>query len=173
MTPQSPPKKPPASSATGGTAHIRFHAQYIKDLSFENPHAATNLGTPDSKPQITVNCSVGSKPVAETPRHYEITLMLSATAKQGEKTMFIAEITYGGVMSVEGDVDEKNLHPLVLIEGPRHLFPFARMLMNSIVRESGFLPINIQPIDFVGLYQARLKHMQAQASKHAGKNGRA
>lgn len=164
------------SDSSGRTPpSIMFHSQYIKDVSFENPNAPAAVEKQGGKPNITVNCAVSSKPVDAKSRHYEITLMLSATAKQEEKTMFIAEITYGGVMSVEGDVDEKNIHPLVMIEGPRHLFPFARMLMNSIVRESGFLPLNIQPIDFIRLYQARMKHMQDQAAKaaRAKKNGKA
>ena len=164
------------SGSSGRTPpHIMFHSQYIKDVSFENPNAPATVEKQTGKPNITVNCAVSSKPLDAKSRHYEITLMLSATAKQEEKTMFIAEITYGGVMSVGGDVDEKNIHPLVMIEGPRHLFPFVRMLMNSIVRESGFVPLNIQPIDFARLYQARMKHMQDQAAKTASakKNGKA
>ncbi|MCG8622231.1 MAG: protein-export chaperone SecB [Proteobacteria bacterium] len=166
-----------SGSSSGGRPppHIVFHSQYIKDVSFENPNPPSAVEKKTGTPNITVNCAVSSKPVDGKSHHYEISLMLSATAKREEKTMFIAEITYGGVMSVEGDIDEKNIHPLVMIEGPRHLFPFARMLMSSIIREGGFVPLNIQPIDFVRLYQARMKHMQDQAVKTARekKNGKA
>ena len=169
--------KPTSTTVRGDhSPHIVFHAQYIKDLSFENPNPpSAAAGTP----HIQINCSVTSKPLKDKPRHYEIILMLAVTAKQEDKVMFIAELTYGGLMSVGDGVDDKAIHPLVMIEGPRHLFPFARMLMNSIVREGGFLPLNIQPIDFVRLYQQRMQQMQAAkasstaSSKTGAKNGAA
>ena len=157
-------KKPP-DGKTVAHQHIIFHTQYIKDLSFENPQAPAPIAAPKAaQPQITINCSVTSRPIKDKTRHYEISLTLAATAKQNDAVLFIAELTYGGEMSLAADIDEKNIHPLVMIEGPRHLFPFARMLLNTIVREGGFLPLNIQPIDFVRLYQQRMQHMQTQKS---------
>lgn len=148
-------------------AHIIFHSQYIKDLSFENPGTPPGGGGQPKSPKVHVNCSVGSKPIKGKDKHYEITLMLSATAKEGDEVLFIAEVAYGGEMSVSADVPAKNVQPLVMIEGPRHLFPFVRMLMNSIVREGGFLPLNIQPIDFAHLYQQRMQHMGGEAKDGA------
>ena len=84
-------------------------------------------------------------------------LTISATAKQGEQAMCIAELSYGGEVSIAPEMNPQSIQPIVMIEGPRFLFPFARSLMSNITREGGFMPLNIQPIDFIRLYQMRMQ----------------
>jgi preprotein translocase subunit SecB len=79
---------------------------------------------------------------------------------QGEQTMFLAELSFGGEVSIAPDIEERAIHPVVMIEGPRFLFPFARALMSNITRDGGFMPLNIQPIDFIRLYQMRMQQQQ-------------
>jgi len=136
---------------------IKFHSQYIKDLSFENPNAPLIYHDAQAAPQVSVNFGVGSSPIPGKDRHYEVVLQISATAKQGDETMFIAELSYGGDVSVSPEMNPQSVQPVVMIEGPRFLFPFARSLMSNITREGGFMPLNIQPIDFIRLYQMRMQ----------------
>ena len=129
---------------------ISVHAQYLKDLSFESPTApdcfVKTLGQPDV--QIAVN--VTAKPINETL--FEIELLLTATAKVEEKILFVAELSYAGLMSAT-NISDDNVQPLMMIEGPRLLFPFARAIMSDTTRDGGFLPLNLNPIDFVALYR--------------------
>lgn len=141
---------------------ITFHSHYIKDLSFENPNAPNIYNDPTAAPQVSVNFSVTSKPIPEKDRHYEVVLMIKASAQQGEQTMFMAELSYGGEVSVAEEMEERTIHPIVMIEGPRFLFPFSRALMSNITRDGGFMPLNIQPIDFIRLYQMRMQQQAAQ-----------
>ena len=158
-----------ANIADGGITtpdqQITFHSHYVKDLSFENPHAPHIYNNPSDAPQVSVNFSVTSKPIADRERHYEVVLMIKASAKQGEQTMFLAELSYGGEVSVAADMEERTIHPIVMIEGPRFLFPFARALMSNITRDGGFMPLNIQPIDFIRLYQMRMQQQQQAAQQ--------
>ena len=101
--------------------------------------------------QIGVN--VTAQRVNETL--FEVELKLMATAKVEEKTIFVAELSYGGLISATG-IEEKNLQPLMMVEGPRMLFPFARAIMSDVTRDGGFLPLNLNPIDFVALYKNNL-----------------
>ena len=150
-----------APNATGGATtpdqQIMFHSQYIKDLSFENPNAPHIYHDPSAAPKVSVNFSVGSSAIPDKERHFEVELKISATAKQGEQTMFIAELSYGGEVSIAPEMNPQSIQPIVMIEGPRFLFPFARSLMSNITREGGFMPLNIQPIDFIRLYQMRMQ----------------
>ena len=86
---------------------------------------------------------------------FEVQLKLMATAKVEEQTLFIAELVYAGLMSATG-IAENNLQPLMMTEGPRLLFPFARAIMSDMTRDGGFLPLNLNPIDFVALYKSNM-----------------
>ena len=141
---------------------IGFHNHYIKDLSFENPNAPTIYSPSETTPEVSVGFSVASAPVPGRDRHFEVVLSVNATAKRGDETMFVLELSYGGEVSVAPEMDERNINPVVMIEGPRFLFPFARAIIATISREGGFMPINLQPIDFIRLYRANLQQKAAQ-----------
>lgn len=130
-----------------------LNIQYTKDLSFEVP------GAPDIFPQITqppsvdLRLDVQARPMEQGPSLYEVSLEIRADAKLGETTCFIAELTYAGVFSV--NVPDDQVEPVLLVECPRLLFPFARNILAEVTRDGGFPPVFLNPIDFVALWQQR------------------
>lgn len=133
--------------------HINIHAQYVKDLSFESPSSPDCFVQQLGQPDVQIGVNVTAQRVNETL--FEVELKLMATAKAEERTLFVAELAYGGLISATG-VDEENLQALMMVEGPRMLFPFARAIMSDLTRDGGFLPLNLNPIDFVALYKNNL-----------------
>ena len=148
-----------AAAAQTAQAPLLVNAQYIKDLSFELPNAPEILRRLNQQPQIQVNVNVQARNLGSDV--YEVTLMLNAEAKLGEEPLFIVELEYAGVFTAKA-TDEDALKPLLLIEAPRLLFPFARAVISTLTREAGLPPMLIQPIDFVELYRR-----QAQAPAQA------
>ena len=135
--------------------------QYIKDFSFENPNAPRSLTTQQQQPSINIQINVGAKPLAET--EFEVELKLEGKAETTGSLLFGFELTYAGVFRLL-NVPQENVHALVMIECPRLLFPFAREIIATAVRDGGFPPLLIDPIDFVGLYRQRMGEMQPQQS---------
>lgn len=133
---------------------IVINGQYIKDFSFENPHAPESLmQAAQDSPAISVTVDVAAKQVQE--RSYEITLTIRTEAKREEKVMFLVELQYAGVFTL-AEVPKEVVQALVFIEAPRLLFPFARHIIAECVRDGGFPPLMIQPIDFVALFKQRM-----------------
>ncbi len=151
----------PDRTEADGAPPLIVNAQYLKDLSFENPNAPQSLlAAQDGPPQVEVSVSVGGNNLA--PNVYEVVLSITATAKQGEQTAFVIEVAYGGVFTINGIPDE-HVKPVLMIEGPRLLFPFARSVIADGTREGGFPPLMLQPIDFVTLYRREQGELTARA----------
>jgi preprotein translocase subunit SecB len=142
-----------------GTPQLAVLAQYIKDFSFENPNAPRSLGPSENQPQINIQINVGLGQLA--PTDYEVSLKLEGKAEGAGTLLFAFDLTFAGVFRVQ-NVPQENLFPLVMIECPRLLFPFAREIVASSVRNGGFPPLLLDPVDFVALYQQRVAQMQAQ-----------
>lgn len=138
---------------------LRILAQYTKDLSFENPNAPDSLRPRENSPEINVQINVNATPLSET--EFEAELTLNATAKDGEAVMFNVELLYAGVFSIS-NVSQEQLHPFVMIECPRMLFPFARQIISDATARGGFPPLNVDPIDFTALYRQRMMELAAQ-----------
>jgi len=134
---------------------IQVAAQYIKDLSFENPSMGVNI----QRPQIDFTVDLQARRMQENGP-YEVVIKMRVTAQQEEKTLFLLEIAYGGIFVLD-KVPEEVLQPYLLIECPRLLFPFMRRIVSDIVSDGGLPPLMIEPIDFAALY--RNKMMEAQA----------
>jgi preprotein translocase subunit SecB len=132
-------------------------AQYTKDMSFENPNAPRSLTPQETGPQIGIQVNVNAKQLADTD--FEVDLTLEGDAKTGEEVLFKFELTYSGVFRIR-NVPADQLHPVVMIECPRLLFPFARQMVAEAVRNGGFPPLYIDPIDFVGLYRQKAAEAQ-------------
>jgi preprotein translocase subunit SecB len=134
--------------------------QYVKDFSFENPNAprSLNVGT---QPQINVQINVNANPLQGTD--YVVELRLEGKAEAESLLLFSFELVFAGVFRIQ-NVPQENLHPLVMIECPRLLFPFAREMIATAVRNGGFPPLLLDPVDFVTLYRQRMAEMQPQAS---------
>ena len=99
---------------------------------------------------------------------YEVSLQLTANAKTEENQIFLVDLTYAGIVSVS-DVEPEEVNPLIMIEGPRLLFPFARAIISNITRDGGFMPLNLQPVDFVAVYRHSLE-AQKQAAQAAAQD---
>ena len=138
--------------ATDGPPQLNALTQFAKDLSFENPNAPRSLAPQTSSPQINIQVNVGAKQLSETD--YEVELTLEGQAGEGANILFTFELKYGGVFRLR-NIPEAQLHPVVMIECPRLLFPFARNILADVTREGGFPRVMLAPIDFVALWQSR------------------
>ena len=136
-----------------GGPQLNSLAQYIKDLSFENPNAPNSLGPQEKGPNISIQVNVNAKQLSETD--FEVSLSLEGAAGEGAGTLFKFELDYAGVFRVSG-IPNDQVHQVVMIECPRLLFPFARQIVADAVRNGGFPPLFIDPIDFAGLYRQRM-----------------
>ncbi|HTT47988.1 MAG TPA: protein-export chaperone SecB [Pseudolabrys sp.] len=150
------------STTNGGPApaqppQINVVAQYIKDFSFENPNAPQSMAPAATQPQIGIQINVGAKPLANND--FEVTLKLDGKAESNNSLMFRFELEFCGVFRLL-NIPPENLNPAVLIECPRLLFPFAREIIATTVRNGGFPPLLLDPVDFVGLYRQRMSEMQ-------------
>ncbi len=138
--------------------------QYTKDFSFENPNAPRSLGPQSKPPNIAIQVNVNVKQVADTD--YEVELLLEGTAGEAADTLFKFELNYAGLFRLL-NIPEKDKHPIIMIECPRLLFPFARQIVADAVRAGGFPPLYIDPIDFAGLYRRRVEEMAAKQGQSA------
>ena len=138
--------------ANGGEQQptVGIVAQYIKDLSFENPGAPAMMA---EGPQIDLGVDLQAR--RGDAEHFEVMLKLQVTAKAGDKTVFLLELAYAGLFRIVGVPDDM-LQPLLLIQAPHMLFPFARRIVADVVRDGGMPPLMVDPIDFAALYQSKL-----------------
>lgn len=140
---------------------ISIQAQYVRDMSFENVAVQAGDGRLDAKPDIQVGVNLDAK--KRTDDQYEVILKVNATAKSKEAVMFIVELEYAGIFKVE-NVPEQQLHPVLLIECPRILFPFARRIVADATRDGGYPPLLLDMVDFAGIYTAEVKRRQEAAA---------
>src|SRR5215831_15279937 len=132
-------------NAPGAGFPLTVVSQYVKDLSFENPGGPDTLMALKEVPHGTVRVDVRVQP--RVPPEIEIVLFLAVEAKAGDKVAYVAECEYGGVFRL-GRVAQQNILPLIMIEAPRLLFPFARQVLANAISAGGFPPLLINPIDF-------------------------
>ncbi len=135
-------------------------AQYIKDLSFENPRAPQIFAQSSNSPQVQVSVAVSAQQSGEGA--FEVVLDLKTEAKVNDGPMFMVELSYAGVVAVTGNVPPEHLGPLLMIEVPRLLFPFARSIMSNAARDGGFPALMLSPVDFIELYRQRLQAAEQQ-----------
>ncbi len=145
--------------------------QYVKDLSFEVPGAPQVFTQMKAQPQVNINLDVGARRIEEGQNLFEVSLVIRAEALEGTAptngagqapagpTLFVAELTYAGVFTLSG-LPDNAIEPVLLVECPRMLFPFARNILADVTRDGGFPPVLLQPIDFVALWQARRNQAQ-------------
>jgi len=146
-------------SAQQAPAQLNVLGQYTKDFSFENPNAPRSLQPTQTQPAINMQINIGVQQLAETD--YEVSLKLEGKAENAGTVLFAFDLTFAGVFRVQ-NVPADMLQPLIMIECPRVLFPFAREIVITAVRNGGFPPLPLDPVDFVSLYQQRVAQMQGQ-----------
>jgi len=138
----------------GGAPMLSALGQYIKDLSFENPNAPQSLGPQDANSNINISVNVNARPLADDG--FEVELILSGQAGDPNNVVFRFDLKYAGLFRIQ-NVPAESIQAVVMIECPRLLFPFARQIIADCVRNGGFPPLFIDPIDFAGLYQQRMQ----------------
>ena len=146
VTGNGQPAEQPAGAAQG--QQLIINAQYIKDLSFENPRAPQSLMQQATPPSVEINIDVKAQTIG--PENYEVVLTMKASAKAQNDTLFLAELSYGAVVTVR-NVPQAMMGHVLLVETPRLMFPFARNIIADTTRDGGFPPLMINPVDFAEL----------------------
>ena len=162
------PSPEPSQPAPGGEAGAKavvqpqftVLAQYIKDLSFESPSVPQSLQGPGQNPQLKVSVNVNAGPRGEDT--YEVALQLEVHAKSDEGVIYNIELMYGGLFRLRG-VPQNLLQPVLFVDCPTLLFPFLRRVLADIVRDGGFPPLMLDPIDFGRLYAQNVAQTQGAA----------
>lgn len=152
MADEQKPAPTQAATDENGAPSLQIMVQYVRDLSFENP-GAPNFGA-GQNPQIGVNANVGARKLSDTDYEVGLKFRIEATHEEGEsgQIQFIAELEYCGVFRLQ-NIAEADIKPVLLIEAPRQLFPFARRVLADATRDGGYPPIMLDPIDWLALYQ--------------------
>ena len=148
----------PAAASPPGVPNLQVLAQYVKDLSFENPGATANIV---DRPQIELAVDLNAARMAEKD-HFEVELKIRVDAKSDGKPLFLLEVAYAGVFRLTNVPDVGTQQMILLIQAPHMLFPFVRRIVADVVRDGGMPPLMIEPIDFMALYQARVAQAQGQ-----------
>lgn len=138
---------------------MRVMSQYLKDLSFESPNSPMSLRPDLPAPNVEVSVDVNARKLSE--EQFEVELACSATATRDGETAFVVEANYAGLFAIS-NVPQENMEPLLLVEAPRLLFPFARQIVANATREGGFLPLMLEPLDFAAMFR-----MQRQKAAEA------
>jgi preprotein translocase subunit SecB len=171
MSQSIPNPQPGPGGQAPQTPPLVVNIQYVKDLSFEVPGAPQVFNQLRGQPQVSINLDVQARRVQEGQNVFEVALIIRAEAHDGAAqgnsqaappTVFVAELTYAGVFTLNG-LPDNAVEPVLLVECPRILFPFARNILSDVTRDGGFPPVLLQPIDFVALWQARRSQAQANA----------
>jgi preprotein translocase subunit SecB len=153
---------------------ITIHTQYVRDISFENPNAPDSLRGGQAAPSMEVNIGTDARTLTDATYKYlyEVIVTLSAKATREDKTVFIAEVVYGAVVSVAENVPEDQHHPICLIEIPRHIFPYARQVLSDVTAQGGYPPLLLQPVDFQAMYTDRFR-AELEASRKTQEENKA
>ncbi len=158
---------PAAGTAPQAAAAPVFNmvGQYVRDLSFENPNAPASIMQAGSNPGFNVSINVGVK--KQNEEIYAVELTLNAKAERDKQVLFNVELVYGGVFRIK-NVPEAQLAPLMMIECPRLIFPFARQVLASVTQQGGFPPLMMEPVDFSQIYRQNLAALAQQQQNAAG-----
>ncbi|KQB14613.1 protein-export chaperone SecB [Rhodobacter capsulatus] len=143
-------------------------AQFVRDMSFENAVALNGLQSPEVQPEMQVQVSLDARKRPAEHQYEVITkFKITSTNKATNSALYLLELDYGGIFHIEG-VPEDQMHPFLLIECPRQLFPYVRRIVSDVTRDGGFPPFNLDPVDFVALYRAELaRRAEAQKASEA------
>ena len=156
--PTNPNGTAAAAAGTEAAPSLNILTQYIKDLSFEAPGAPGSLRPREKGPEISIGVNVNANPMGED---YDVNLTINGKAVVGEETLFVVELVYGGVFRLQ-NFKREHVLPVLFIECPRILFPFARQIVSDATQSGGFPPLRIDPIDFAQMFQRRMAEEAAR-----------
>ena len=144
---------------------VAVNAQFIKDLSFETPGPLAAMGEKRTAPSINLNVEVSANKLQDT--QYEVSLHIIANANKSEtdtEKVFVMDLTYTGIFTLT-DIEDQNIPPILLIECPRLLFPFARNIVADVTRDGGFPPLALSPVDFAAIYRQEVQQRQQKTAQ--------
>jgi preprotein translocase subunit SecB len=151
------------AAAAPATPRLQILTQYVRDLSFENIAAQKGLVS-DGKPDIRVQVNIDAQ--QRPSDRYEVVLKLKIESKLTDTPVFILEVDYAGLFMIQ-NVPAEQLHPLLMIECPRLIFPFLRRIVSDVTRDGGYPPLNLDQVDFLALYRSELARRQAAEKPQA------
>lgn len=156
----------PNGAGAQAAPQVRFQvlAQFVRDLSFENAVVRGTGMMPQGQPDFQVQVSLDAKK-RETDGHYEVIskYKVESRVKETGQVLYLIELEYGGIFLIEG-LPQEQLHPFLLIECPRVVFPFARRIISDVTRDGGFPPLNLDMIDFMAMYRQQVLRQQPAAT---------
>lgn len=158
MNTETPEKNANSAENVGEVPNspVMIHKQYLKDMSFENPNAPGILMEVEGRPNMAMDIGIDVQRLDhdEFDHFYEVTLNITASGKREDRTMFIAEVSYGGAISIHG-IEEKFHHPLLFVDVPQLLFPYVRHTLANASLSGGFMPLQLTPVNFRAMYLQR------------------
>lgn len=149
------------TSGKEAQAPLTVSAQYIKDLSFENPTPLAHVMEHEERPSISIHIEAQAHNISE--RTFEVALHVKVDAKRKEAQVFLLDLEYAGAFTIGKEVPEEYLRPILMVECPRILFPFVRNVVASTTQDGGYPALLLTPVDFAALYQQQVAQEQAQA----------
>ena len=156
---------PPSQDERKNEANIAIQAQYIVDLSFENPRAPLSLMALNTKPKVELNLDIDIKSIGNEEDLFQVGLHINAKVMHENEVLYILDLIYAGLFKLS-HIPKENYHVILAVEGPRHLFPFARKMVADITQSGGFQPLMIDPIDFAALYKKRIDEQKISDESH-------
>ena len=144
-------------------APLVVNAQYVKDLSFENPAPLANIMNNEERPSISIHIEAQAHNIAE--QSFEVVLRIRVDAKRKEAQVFLLDLEYAGAFTIGSEVPEEYIRPILMIECPRILFPFARNIVAMTTQEGGYPALLLTPVDFADLYQRQAAQEPTQEEK--------
>lgn len=149
------------ASAADATPRMQNLTQYVRDLSFENIAAQKGFVSSEGKPDIKVQFGIDAQQKAA--EHYEVALKVKVESEMAKTPIFILELDYAGIFQIQ-NVPAEQIHPLLMIECPRLMFPFVRRIVSDMTRDGGYPPLNLDQVDFLSLYRAEAARRQGETS---------
>lgn len=145
---------------------IVIHAQYTKDLSFENPHAPQSFRGQGGNPEMDMNIEIEAQKIEDKENNnlFEVTLNIEASAKRAEQTLFMVELSYSALATL--NVEENLQHPMLFVEIPHTIFPYARQIIADSTQSGGYIPLLLNPVDFKSMYFQRFGKQIAENAKN-------
>lgn len=148
--------------------NVSVHVQYLKDLSFESPKAPEGISQLSQNPEINVSLDIQVQAMEEE-NNYEVALEIGATAESQGESIFVVELTYGGIFELKNIPDEQR-NMVLAIHCPSILFPYARKIISDATQEGGFQPLMLDPVDFGALYQKKMAEQEQEEQNSGGEN---
>jgi preprotein translocase subunit SecB len=150
----------PTTPAAADKPAIFLRAQYIKDLSFENPRAPASIFSMREAPQMDVSINLGAQRLDE--KVFELSIHISTRAISEKTTVFLCDVVYAGVLEMQG-IPDAAMESTIFIQGAQLLYPFARRVIADLTRDGGFPPLQLEPMDFAALYAQQRAQAPASA----------